>query len=122
MPTSCSGISTQPVVPQLASQNGLSTVAHIELRQASNGAWYPLVAQEGKPSFTSYYQVDAKHYWELAASDTRQAFIISLPAETTAASVYHVSIKFDSPWIGAIPSQAPKSCCGARQIDTRQAT
>ena len=48
----------------------VATDAHIELRQASNGAWYPLVAQEGEPSFTSYYQVDAKYYWELAASDS----------------------------------------------------
>ena len=56
---------TQLVVPagQASYQNAFSrdsgdshpTVVNIELRQAWDGAWYPLVAQEGEPSFASHY-------------------------------------------------------------------
>ena len=49
-----------------------------ELRQAWDGAWYPLVAQEGEPSFSTYYGDSAEHVWELCASCTRKAVIMSL--------------------------------------------
>ena len=69
---------TQLVVPagQASSQNAFSqesgdshptVVLPIELRQAWDGAWYPLVAQEGEPSFTSRYVDSAQYFWELAA-------------------------------------------------------
>ena len=54
------------------------TVVNIELRQAWDGAWYPLVAQEGEPSFASHYVDSAQYFWELAASRTRKAMITSL--------------------------------------------
>ena len=84
---------TQLVVPagQASSQNAFSldsgdshpTVVNIELRQAWDGAWYPLVAQQGEPSFASHYVDSAQYFWELAASRTRKAVIISLSPEPT---------------------------------------
>ena len=59
------------------------TVVNIELRQAWGGAWYPLVAQEGEPSFASHYGDSAQYCWEMAASRTRKAVIISLSPGTT---------------------------------------
>ena len=60
-----------------------STVVNIELRQAWDGAWYPLIAQEGEPSFTNHYGDSAQDYWENAASRTRKAIIISMSPGTT---------------------------------------
>ena len=59
------------------------TVVNIEFRQAWDGAWYPLVAQEGEPSFASHYVDSAQYFWELAASRTRKDVIISLSPGTT---------------------------------------
>jgi len=59
------------------------TVVNIELLQAWDGAWYPLVAQEGEPSFASHYGDSTQYCWEMAASRTRKAVIISLPLGTT---------------------------------------
>ena len=73
---------TQLVVPagQASSQNAVSrstsqpardsgdshpTVVNIELRQAWDGAWYPLVAQEGEPGFASHYVDSAHHFLEI---------------------------------------------------------
>ena len=75
-------MATQRVVPagQASRDSGDShpTVVNIELRQAWDGAWYPLVAQEGEPSFASHYVDSAQYFWELAASRTRKAVIFSL--------------------------------------------
>ena len=80
-------MATQRVVPagQASRDSGDShpTVVNIELRQAWDGAWYPLVAQEGEPSFASHYVDSAQYFWELAASRTRKALIIYPPSGTT---------------------------------------
>ena len=47
-----------------------------ELRQAWDGAWYPLVAEEGEPSFVTHYGDSAKRIWEVCVSQRREAVIL----------------------------------------------
>ena len=58
------------------------TVVNIELRQAWDGAWYPLVGEQGEQSFASYYGDSALYCWEVATSSTRKGVIISLYSVT----------------------------------------
>ena len=58
-------------------------IVNKELRQAWDGAWYPLVAERGEPSFASYYGDSALYCWEVAASSTRKGVIISLDSGTS---------------------------------------
>ena len=77
-----SGDSHPTVGPCLRTAHG---ILHMDknLRQAWDGAWYPLVAQEGEPSFASLVVDSAQYFWGLAASRTRKAVIISFSPETT---------------------------------------
>ena len=59
------------------------TVVNIELRQAWDGAWYPLVGEQGEQSFASYYGDSAQYFWEMAISRTRKGVIISLHCGTS---------------------------------------
>ena len=69
-------MATQHVAPAgQASQDGGDshpTVVNIELRQASDGAWYPLVAQEGEPSFASLYVDSAQYFFGNCVQHARE--------------------------------------------------
>ena len=57
-------------------------IVNKELRQAWDGAWYPLVADDG-PSFTNYYGSSADEIWEASAHSTRKAFLLTVSPGTT---------------------------------------
>ena len=57
-------------------------IVNKELRQALDGAWYPLVADDG-PSFTNYYGSSAYEIWEASAHSTRKAFLLTVSPGTT---------------------------------------
>ena len=78
---------SRSVVPagQASRDTGVShpTVVNIALRQAWDGAWYPLVGEQGEQSFASYYGDSAQYFWEMAISRTRKGVIISLHCGTS---------------------------------------
>ena len=78
---------SRPVVPagQASRDTGVShpTVVNIELRQAWDGAWYPLIGEQDEPSYASYYGDSAMECWENANLSTRKSVIISLESGTS---------------------------------------